>query len=707
MTQKRIFSLGVICLVFVLFSGCQKKTEDSEESQGARKVENTSGYTIPAAGELASPNPVKPLLVPLPTESELKTLGQEIAANQKYLKYLPDNPVSFVTASPDRAVKSAYFAQFGDVAGNIVVDFLRRFQLAIPTDEQIPFQKILRVTSCVKPPKQPAPRNPQTGMPMYQSPEQVPLTVNILELKEPVNDLAILAAFNQFGVASESLTPTLQGSIKFYDLIPVTEQSPILARVAIVDPNTAVFAIGTFAEISQIFDSESAKGAIPSRILHTNLEEQDFLLFYSSEGVAAGATVMYDPFAMIYSFTAQNQPQLTQEQFEKDAAQFAKQVKCITIALDLQSKNAAKLLSLTLAASAPSDVPPLKEVLQSSLTSVKTLANFNAEQLNSAKPEDVAETAGLQKERVLFATKLLDAISVSESGTQIQVSLTKTAELEKPLAEQLSAAFTSVRQQTWAESDKDALRGIAAGLSRYIETHEKHLPDYAISDANGQALLSWRVAILPALGEEELYKQFHLNEAWDSEHNKTLLDKMPKVFADPKGQAAANKTVFRMIGGTGSFIDSHKGGFSISDVKNPSDTMYLIAVNPEQAAEWTKPEFVQYDAATFKSTVRDIFAAFFCSGDAVILPTDEFIATDQFRYWVAGEVSPQVAAMRQQQMEQQQLYQQYLQQAQQAEKEHQQQLQQQQPPNAEPLQQLPPAPMPDNLQTPAAVAPGN
>ncbi len=49
-------------------------------------------------------------------------------------------------------------------------------------------------------------------------------------------------------------------------------------------------------------------------------------------------------------------------------------------------------------------------------------------------------------------------------------------------------------------------------------------------------LLSWRVKILPYFGEQVLYDQFHLDEPWDSEHNKTLIPKMPAVFASPMKQ---------------------------------------------------------------------------------------------------------------------------------------------------------------------------
>jgi hypothetical protein len=49
--------------------------------------------------------------------------------------------------------------------------------------------------------------------------------------------------------------------------------------------------------------------------------------------------------------------------------------------------------------------------------------------------------------------------------------------------------------------------------------HKKNgrLPAPALRDKDGKQLLSWRVALLPFLGEMELYKQFHLDEPWDSE----------------------------------------------------------------------------------------------------------------------------------------------------------------------------------------------
>lgn len=43
--------------------------------------------------------------------------------------------------------------------------------------------------------------------------------------------------------------------------------------------------------------------------------------------------------------------------------------------------------------------------------------------------------------------------------------------------------------------------------------------------------LSWRVQILPFLGEQELYAKFHLDEPWNSEHNLLLAKEIPDVLA--------------------------------------------------------------------------------------------------------------------------------------------------------------------------------
>ncbi len=105
----------------------------------------------------------------------------------------------------------------------------------------------------------------------------------------------------------------------------------------------------------------------------------------------------------------------------------------------------------------------------------------------------------------------------------------------------------------------------------------------------GKALLSWRVAILPFLGEDQLYKQFKLNEPWDSPHNKKLLSKIPKIFADPTGRAHDSfATYYQVFVGPHAAFEKHQFLGIASFIDGTSNTILIVeAANP---VPWTKPE---------------------------------------------------------------------------------------------------------------------
>lgn len=66
-------------------------------------------------------------------------------------------------------------------------------------------------------------------------------------------------------------------------------------------------------------------------------------------------------------------------------------------------------------------------------------------------------------------------------------------------------------------------------------------------DPSSKLGLSWRVAILPYLEQDNLFKQFRTNEPWDSEHNKKFIAMMPKVYAMPGVEAGAGLTYYQVF----------------------------------------------------------------------------------------------------------------------------------------------------------------
>ena len=60
-----------------------------------------------------------------------------------------------------------------------------------------------------------------------------------------------------------------------------------------------------------------------------------------------------------------------------------------------------------------------------------------------------------------------------------------------------------------------------------LATHTYHdvyktLPPAQLLDSDGNALQSWRVLLLPYMEQQEWYEKWHWDEAWNSDHNKSL-----------------------------------------------------------------------------------------------------------------------------------------------------------------------------------------
>ncbi len=120
---------------------------------------------------------------------------------------------------------------------------------------------------------------------------------------------------------------------------------------------------------------------------------------------------------------------------------------------------------------------------------------------------------------------------------------------------------------------------------------------------------SWRVAILPFIGESELYEQYRFHEPWDSEHNQTLLSEMPEVyrspFADPPGaddpfggdpepgDSEVGLTHYQGFAGKQSAL-GEKEGHQFRDLQDGT-TNTLLIVESRASVPWTQPQDLPYE----------------------------------------------------------------------------------------------------------------
>jgi prepilin-type processing-associated H-X9-DG protein len=138
------------------------------------------------------------------------------------------------------------------------------------------------------------------------------------------------------------------------------------------------------------------------------------------------------------------------------------------------------------------------------------------------------------------------------------------------------------------------LKEIALAMHNYQLQHG-HFPPAAVHTSDGRPLLSWRVLLLPYLGEEQLYKQFKLDEPWESPHNLGLLEQMPRVYAAPSTVAESDRThstYYQVFVGRGAAFEGVKG-LALVDFTDGASKTFLV-VEAGEAVPWTKPADLPY-----------------------------------------------------------------------------------------------------------------
>lgn len=226
----------------------------------------------------------------------------------------------------------------------------------------------------------------------------------------------------------------------------------------------------------------------------------------------------------------------------------------------------------------------------------KLLADLQWAVVSVSNPEQwlfqlTAETAGGRS-----ADQMWTAIQQDLPGVLEQESLQRQESPPGRLRARMevSAEWGNRTLETWVK--QAAVRRAKFKMRRLgLAMHNHHsaygrLPPAAVKDADGRPLLSWRVKLLPFLGHDELelYRQFHLDEPWDSPHNRPLAAQMPDVFRlDPTSPHTERSTVVAPVGEAMMF---HSDEPKFKDVIDGlSNTIMLVEVPEAEAEIWTKP----------------------------------------------------------------------------------------------------------------------
>lgn len=193
------------------------------------------------------------------------------------------------------------------------------------------------------------------------------------------------------------------------------------------------------------------------------------------------------------------------------------------------------------------------------------------------------------------AALLLKMLVPSPAGDRLTLTLGPKNEGIEALQAAGRPVIEAMIKKFRRQQSVKSLKQIGLALHNFHDVFNS-FPPRANYDARKQPLLSWRVHILPYVDSGKLRSEFHLDEPWDSPHNRKLIERMPDVYCNGNWRLEREgKTTFLAPVGEQT-IFSGREGISIGDITDgTSNTILVVDVADDRAVVWTKPEDWEFD----------------------------------------------------------------------------------------------------------------
>ncbi|MBI5757906.1 MAG: DUF1559 domain-containing protein, partial [Planctomycetales bacterium] len=163
----------------------------------------------------------------------------------------------------------------------------------------------------------------------------------------------------------------------------------------------------------------------------------------------------------------------------------------------------------------------------------------------------------------------------------------------------LLPAVQQAREAARRTQCKNNLKQIGLALHNYHDTYQAFPPAFTV-DAQGKPLHSWRVLILPFLGEAGLYNSIDQSQAWDSPQNAAFQLQMPAVYTCPSHGSPGTSnglTHYAAIVGAQCVFQGEKTT-AMRDITDGTSNTILIGEVSQATISWMSPTDVSFDTFT-------------------------------------------------------------------------------------------------------------
>jgi beta-lactamase regulating signal transducer with metallopeptidase domain len=236
------------------------------------------------------------------------------------------------------------------------------------------------------------------------------------------------------------------------------------------------------------------------------------------------------------------------------------------------------------------------ERVRDTLQAVLTLARNALDEADRAAAKATATQAAAMVPMIDLGREILKQGKLTAEDRDVHYATSLDVDLAETAVSVLTPAVVAARQAAQRAQATNNIKQIMLAFFNYHDVHG-HFPAPVVLGPDGKTPHSWRVEILPYLDQQELYKQYRMEEPWDSDNNKKVLAQMPMVYREPQSDPTRLETSYLALVGAATALGPKDGkGTKIQEIRDGTSNTIAI-VEAKRAVAWTKPEDIDYDTA--------------------------------------------------------------------------------------------------------------
>ena len=151
----------------------------------------------------------------------------------------------------------------------------------------------------------------------------------------------------------------------------------------------------------------------------------------------------------------------------------------------------------------------------------------------------------------------------------------------------LLPAIQAAREAARRANCINNMKQLGLAMHNFHDTH-KRFPGYDDPAHPQYQPCSWRVQLLPHVGDNFAFQQYDREQAWDSPTNIVLEDAISPCYKCPSSDSQDTETDYlTLVGPNGVFME--KGSTSIKDISDGTSNTIMIVESHNSGVHWMEP----------------------------------------------------------------------------------------------------------------------